>query len=214
MICEEVERLENILSNVMDFTRPAKPELVPCFVPDFLRKIVRELGDEMKRHRVLIDTDIGEDVPTVSLDAEKVKQVILNLMRNSADAMPDGGAVRVSLRAAEEGKGVEIGITDTGQGMTAKVLQKIFSPFFTTKPDGTGLGLALSRKIVEDHGGRLMAESEPGQGSTFRIILPLEPPSMAADAEFSESRELLRERSAGTDGVELADEVNLPPFGR
>jgi signal transduction histidine kinase len=214
VICEEVERLEKILSNVMDFTRPAKPELVPCFVPDFLRKIVRELGDEMKRHRVLIDTDIGEDVPTVSLDAEKVKQVILNLMRNSADAMPDGGAVRVSLRAAEEGKGVEIGITDTGQGMTAKVLQKIFSPFFTTKPDGTGLGLALSRKIVEDHGGRLMAESEPGQGSTFRIILPLEPPSMAADAEFSESRELLRERSAGTDGVELADEVNLPPFGR
>ncbi len=214
VICEEVERLEKILSNVMDFTRPAKPELVPCFVPDFLRKIVRELGDEMKRHRVLIDTDIGEDVPTVRLDAEKVKQVILNLMRNAADAMPDGGAVRVSLRPAEEGKGVEISVTDTGQGMTAKVLRKIFSPFFTTKPDGTGLGLALSRKIVEDHGGRLLAESEPGQGSTFRVVLPIEPPSIAADAEFSESRELLQERSAGTDGVELADEVNLPPFGR
>jgi PAS domain S-box-containing protein len=214
VICEEVGRLEKILSNVMDFTRPAKPELVPCYAPDFLRKIVREVRPELGRRHVSMDTEIAEDVPTVHLDAEKIKQVIINLLRNAADAMPDGGAVRISLVTAE--KGIEIAVTDTGQGMTVKVLRKIFSPFFTTKPDGTGLGLALSRKIVEDHGGKLRASSELGKGSTFTVVLPLEPPKdIMTEAELDEAGDLLDESPASSGGnVQLADEIKMPPFGR
>jgi PAS domain S-box-containing protein len=216
VICEEVGRLENILSNVMDFTRPAKPELVPCYAPDFLKKIVREVSGELGGKRVSVDTEIVEDVPTCHLDAEKIKQVIINLLRNACDAMPDGGAVRISLQKQAEEEKIRISVTDTGQGMTAKVIKKIFSPFFTTKPDGTGLGLALSRKIVEDHGGKLLVESELGQGSTFTLLLPLNPPAdLGLDAELDEAGELMSESAPGrTDGIEIADEINLPPFGR
>jgi signal transduction histidine kinase len=214
VICEEVDRLENILANIMDFTRPARPELTPCYVPDFLGKIARELRGELGRRRVSLETDISEEVPTVHLDAEKIKQVIINLLRNAADAMPEGGTARVALRT--EDRQVRISVSDTGQGMTPKVVAKIFNPFFTTKPDGTGLGLALSRKIVEDHGGRLTVESELGQGSVFHLLLPAKPPSKAAaGTELEEAGPLLDEDvSRSGHSVDVADEINYPPFGR
>jgi hypothetical protein len=212
VICEEVERLEKILSNVMDFTRPAKPELVPCYVPDFLKKLLREQAGEMARRHVAVDADIEEDIPTARLDAEKIKQVILNLLRNAADAMSEGGAVSLSLKSSGE-EYFEISISDTGQGMTAKVLGKIFNPFFTTKPDGTGLGLALSRKIVEDHGGKLLAHSEPGEGSTFTLRMPVNPANVIeSGVDLEETRELLKESGSGPG--DIVDGINLPPFGR
>jgi len=216
VICEEVARLEKILSNVMDFTRPARPELVPCYVPDFLKKIVREGRAELRRRHVSVNTEISEDVPTVHLDAEKIKQVIINLLRNAADAMPEGGDVRISLQRDAEQEQVRIAVADTGQGMTPKVIRKVFSPFFTTKPDGTGLGLALSRKIVEDHGGKLLVESELGRGSTFTIVLPMKPPSdLDIAAGLDGAGELLDESTPNRGkGIDIADGIDLPPFGR
>jgi signal transduction histidine kinase len=192
VIVEEVKRLESILSQVMDFSRPARPEFAPCDLGEMLKKTVAEQNQAMQGRGVALDLEIEPNVPVVQADGEKLKQVIINLVRNAAEAMTGGGAVELALRRAEGG--VRIDVTDTGPGIAPKVLEKIFSPFFTTKPDGTGLGLALSRKIVEDHGGKLLVRSEVGRGSTFTIDLPMErPPETVSEAELHETKELLKE---------------------
>jgi hypothetical protein len=209
VICEEVKRLEKILSNVMDFTRPAKPQLAPDRAQDLLKRVIHEQQGTLAARGVVLDADIDDGVPDFLMDAEKLKQVIINLLRNAAEAMPEGGAVRLSLSRSEEL--VRIAVADTGAGMTAAVLAKVFNPFFTTKQDGTGLGLALSRKIVEDHGGQLVAQSEPGKGTTFTISLPLHPRSAGApEQDLEDTREQLE-----MDGVRgeqrITDAIDLPP---
>lgn len=192
VIVEEVKRLESILSQVMDFSRPARPEFSTCDLAELLKKTAAEQAQALQGRGVAVDLDIDAGVPPVQADGEKLKQVIINLVRNAAEAMPGGGAVALGLR--REGLGVQISVTDTGPGIAPKVLEKIFSPFFTTKPDGTGLGLAVSRKIVEDHGGKLLVRSEIGHGTTFTLDLPVErPPESVADAEIAEPRNLLPE---------------------
>ena len=114
-------------------------------------------------------------MPSVRGDAERLQQLFLNLFMNAADAMPEGGALRVALRAASPGE-VEIEVADTRSGdRRRRISARIFEPFFTTKPagEGNGLGLSVARSIVTDHGGEIEVTSEPGRGTTFRIVLPV-----------------------------------------
>jgi signal transduction histidine kinase len=193
----------------MDFSRPARPEFSLCALEELLKKTVAEQSQVMTARGVALDLDVEPGVPAVQADGEKLKQVILNLIRNAAEAMPAGGGIGLALRRA--GANVEIAVADTGPGIPAKLIEKIFSPFFTTKPDGTGLGLALSRKIVEDHGGKITVKSEPGQGSVFTMVLPIEhPPETVTDADLHETKELLRAEGLEEAGERPVDGARRP----
>jgi len=114
--------------------------------------------------------EIEPGLPAVRADRDQILQVLLNLVRNAVEAMPDGGPVRVTAR--REGEAVVFSVTDSGPGISPEDLPRVFEPYFTTKEGGTGLGLAIARRIAEEHGGRLDLESTPGRGATFTLRLP------------------------------------------
>jgi signal transduction histidine kinase len=142
------------------------------------------LADDPSASNVRVVREYQSDLPPVSADGKLLEQVFFNLLLNAVQAM--GGHGTITLRTARGEAGarrtdgtpfephVEIRVMDTGPGIPAHLLREIFTPFFTTKPRGIGLGLAITRRIVEDHGGRISGENLPGQGAMFRICLPLE----------------------------------------
>ena len=113
--------------------------------------------------------EFDPDVRPVPADPEQITRVLRNLMLNAIDAMPEGGTLTV--RTAASGSGVRIEVADTGQGLTPEECERLFTPYYTTKTHGTGLGLAIVQSVVSDHKGRISVESEPGNGTTFRIEL-------------------------------------------
>jgi signal transduction histidine kinase len=124
---------------------------------------------------VTVFKNYSPDVPPVRLESELMEHVITNLLTNAAQASPSGAVVTVKTRLADtaEGQKAEIAVIDRGSGIDAKHLENIFNPFFTTKPQGVGLGLAIVSKIVDEHGGQITVESTPGEGSVFRVYLPV-----------------------------------------
>jgi signal transduction histidine kinase len=131
-----------------------------------------------KDQAIALDVLSEPGLPKVTADPELLKTCFLNLMLNAVDAMPEGGTLSVSVQSAEGDDGrheVEVTVADTGSGMTAEAIDAAFEPYFSTKDAGLGLGLALTRKIVGDHGGSIWLESAPGRGTVARMRLPLEP---------------------------------------
>jgi hypothetical protein len=136
------------------------------------------VAHKAKDQAIALDVFSEPGLPTVTADPELLKTCFLNLMINAVDAMPEGGALSVAVASVEGDEGrheVEVTVADTGGGMTAEAIDAAFEPYFSTKDAGVGLGLALTRKIVGDHGGSVWLESAPGQGTVARIRLPLEP---------------------------------------
>jgi signal transduction histidine kinase len=121
---------------------------------------------------------LDDRLPDVLFDPQQVKQVLINLIKNAIEAMPEGGKLVVS--SGREGGQVKVAVLDGGMGMPHEVAKKIFDPFFTTKKKGTGLGLAVSRKIMEDHEGEISVQSEEGKGTKITIALPIKPVNMEA----------------------------------
>ncbi len=123
------------------------------------------------RHSIVFRRDFEAPLPEVECDGEQIKQVLLNLLINAIQASPDGAAITVSLRAGD--KAVVASVRDHGCGMTAEQMERLFDPFFTTKEAGTGLGLPVAYRIIQQHGGRIWAERDPEAGMTFSFELPL-----------------------------------------
>jgi signal transduction histidine kinase len=168
IIVEEVDRLKRVLSDVLDFGRRARAQPMPTDLRDVIDETLRLLVHDEDRLRVI--TEMDEGLPEVHVDPEQMKQVFLNLFRNAVQAMEGEGELRVR-GYSRDGK-VIIEVQDTGPGIPEEVREKMFTPFYTTKPMGTGLGLSLVKSLVEDHKGDISVESEPGRGSTFRLSLP------------------------------------------
>jgi signal transduction histidine kinase len=170
-ITAEVDRCNSLVTRFLEFARPLQLRRDRADLAQTLDRAV--LAVEREVPGVAIYKNYQPDIAPFPFDAELAERVFYNLIVNAAQATAAGGTVTVKTRAAAGS--VEISIIDRGCGIDRKQLDSIFNPFFTTKPQGVGLGLAIVAKIVDEHGGKIAVESEPGKGSVFRVLLPTEP---------------------------------------
>src|SRR5712691_7943390 len=168
---KEIDRLDAVVKRFLDFTRPVELKLEATDLSELLREVVRVAQPQMQKAGVEVEELLGNGVPEVWADRDLLKQAVLNLVLNAAEAMSTGGELRVEL--ARRGEMAEISVSDTGRGIPLENQQKIFQLFFTTRPGGSGIGLATTFRIVQLHNGSIDFQSEAGRGTTFRIELPL-----------------------------------------
>jgi signal transduction histidine kinase len=180
IILEEVERLDRVVSSVLDYARPAAGSSTPVDINGIVRRTTQIFAPSAGGE---IATELSPELPRVRIDAEKLRQVLLNLIQNGLQATGGRGPVTLATRVrrgptgwaseAESPHGwVEISVRDRGPGISQKVLKNLFVPFFTTKSTGTGLGLAISQQIIQSAGGAIEVSSHEGEGTTFLILLP------------------------------------------
>ena len=168
---EEVDRLNNVITNLLDYTRLKEPHFQDCDLAEIIRHALRLIRSDAQARRVNIVERVPEQSSRARVDRDQFIQVLLNLFLNGLEAMPAGGTLRVGIDVSQEGD-FHIEITDTGAGVREEDLPYIFEPFFTTKSKGTGLGLAVVQQIVENHYGTISVSSRLGEGTTFRVRLP------------------------------------------
>jgi two-component system sensor histidine kinase HydH len=190
IILEEVERLDRVVGSVLDYARPSKGDVGTVDVNAVVKRTLTVLASD-RTEECELRTELTEALPPVRADAEQLRQVLINLVRNAVQAMGGQGTVQVVTRLRSERSSaalgrdpaapptdwIEIAVRDEGPGIAPQVQKNLFVPFFTTKDRGTGLGLAISQRVVEEMGGRIEVVSRPGAGSTFSLVLPavLEP---------------------------------------
>ncbi|HKW36100.1 MAG TPA: ATP-binding protein [Candidatus Acidoferrum sp.] len=168
---KEIDRLDQVVKRFLDFTRPMDVRLEATQLADLLKEVLEIAKPQLLKSNIALATLLPIDVPEVYVDRALLKQAVLNLVLNAAEAMPNGGQLRLVL--SRRGEMAEITVGDTGNGIPPENQQKIFQLFFTTRPGGSGIGLASTFRIVQLHNGSIDFSSEVGRGTTFRIELPL-----------------------------------------
>ena len=170
VISEEVQRLDRIVGDLLEFARPSAAGLVAeplgPIVSDALDAALRDVGP-----RIRVVRELDEKLPAVPVDARLLRQALLNLFQNAVQAMPGDGVLAVRARAA--GSEVRLEIEDDGEGISPEVMPRIFQPFFSTRATGTGLGLALVKRVMDRHLGRVEVKSEPDRGTSVVLHLPI-----------------------------------------
>jgi PAS domain S-box-containing protein len=177
---EEVQRLNRFIQDLFDLANPHALNLAPTRLQEVVRGAVETVRPILEERGVEVVIREGE-IPEVVADGERLRQVFVNLLKNAAEASRPGQRVEVQLERCGEGR-VRATVRDEGSGMTPEQLERLFEPFFTTKESGTGLGLYVCHGIVQRHGGNLEVESRPGEGSTFRLTLPVAGPPAEEEA--------------------------------
>ena len=178
----ELGRLHETVRRMLDFFRPGARDRIRSDVNELVQKVLLFIGDQLKKQNIQVITDYADDLPRVMLVPGQFQQVIMNLVLNAVEAMPAGGEITILTKILGNGrredkehkfpKGVCVIVKDTGPGITPEHRQKIFEPFWSTKDQGTGMGLTISCGIIEAHGGTITLESMPGKGAEFQINLP------------------------------------------
>ncbi len=167
----EIDRLDAVVKRFLDFSRPMEVRLEPTQLADLLKEVMEVARPELELTNVQVAQLIPIGIPEVFVDRALLKQAILNLVLNAVEAMPTGGMLQLTL--SRRGEMAEITVGDTGKGIPPELRQKVFQLFFTTRPGGSGIGLASTFRIVQLHNGSIDFTSEVGHGTTFRIELPL-----------------------------------------
>jgi len=172
-ITQQTFRASEIVNSLLNFSRTASNDFSDVDVNDTIRETLALIEPQLKKARVTLDVHLSGDAPAIRGVRNKLQQVLLNLFLNARDAMPGGGVLTIETEG--RGESASIRVSDTGVGIDRHELSRIFDPFYTTKggSGGTGLGLAVSYGIINEHGGTLRAASPDGQGTTFYIELPL-----------------------------------------
>jgi signal transduction histidine kinase len=168
---KEIDRLDAVVKRFLDFTRPMDVRLEATQLADVLKEVLEIAKPQLRKSKIQVAQLLPIDVPEVYVDRALLKQAVLNLVLNAVDAMPSGGQLRLML--SRRGEMAEITVGDTGKGIPVENRQKIFQLFFTTRPGGSGIGLASTFRIVQLHNGSIDFTTEVGRGTTFRIELPL-----------------------------------------
>jgi len=174
-ISEEIARMENVLRNFLEFSRPPALKLQPHDASVLLDSAMELIGHHIEGRNIRIIRQDTRPLPRVRADADQLKQVFINLLDNAAEVMADGGEIHLSAAVEGDAEGrtmVVVRIRDTGPGMPEDVRQRVFEPFYTTKEEGTGLGLCIAARIMARHGGRLVLESSTPQGTEFSVRMP------------------------------------------
>lgn len=174
VMVREVDRLNRVITDLLNFAGPKEPHREPQSLENIAEQAMKLLAPDLAARKVEALREYEPDLPAVSVDRDQIVQVFINILLNALESMGEGGEIRVALSRCGPPPGVEICLADTGDGIPADDLEKIFEPFFSRKRKGTGLGLAIVHQIVEGHGGDIRVESAPGKGTTFRINLPAE----------------------------------------
>jgi len=182
-IINESDRLRGIVSNLLDYARESEIAMEPLDLGSLLRETLLLVKKQIKLAGVRLELDLPPTLPQVYGDRRQLRQVILNILINALDAVAREGEIRVAV-FPENADTIALAITDNGPGIPPAILPYIFDPFFTTKPPGhgTGLGLAVSQGIIARHGGSIRVASEPGQGTTFTVLLPVDRRAAAGEA--------------------------------
>jgi two-component system, NtrC family, sensor histidine kinase HydH len=173
VIIEEVNRLNTVVNQFLDYARPYTLKLIPQDINTLIQRAVTIIAANELAGKISLIQELTDDLPAVEVDEQQLLQVILNIALNAIESMPQGGTLtfRTSKTETSAGKTVGMTIRDTGNGINKESLKNIFKPFYTTKERGAGLGLAICQKIIKEHGGQIRVKSIPGQGSVFFIRL-------------------------------------------
>jgi len=166
----EVDRLDSIVTQFLRAIRPSRPQLRPENLNTIIEEAVRFFAPEIQDRDIVVEQELRSDLPLLQLDRNQMKQAFYNVIKNSVEAMKRHGVLRI--RTDLDDTHIVISFADTGGGMSAENLSRVFEPYFTTKPSGSGLGLLIVRRIVREHGGELSIESSQGKGLTLTIRLP------------------------------------------
>jgi two-component system sensor histidine kinase HydH len=170
-ISSEVDRTNSLITRFLEFARPMHLRLEPANLTEVIDRSVEELARHNPPYDVAVFKNYAPELRPIPMDSELMQRVFYNLLLNAAQATVPGGAVTVKTRQVDGS--AEVSVIDRGHGVAKEHLENIFNPFFTTKSDGVGLGLAIVSKIVDEHGGKISVDSEKGSGSVFRVFLPL-----------------------------------------
>jgi len=179
IVPEELERMETILNQLLSFGRPSHPEFYPISVEEVIDSILVLMNTELSRSNIEVIKMYNKDIPKIMADGEQLKQVFMNVVLNAIQAMPEGGSLKIITCIEPESMDgatsdfVAIRFEDTGCGVSEENLKNLFNPFFTTKDQGSGLGLSISHRIIREHNGHINVESRVGKGTTFTVKLPL-----------------------------------------
>ena len=174
LVEQEIDRLNSIVVDFLFAVRPMDITLILDRAEEVVQEVVELMSHEAEDQHISIVTKIEPNLPDVMIDRKKLKQALLNIVKNAMAAMPDGGVLTISVFVRNDE--LQIAVSDTGIGIPEELMAKIFEPYFTTKESGTGLGLTITFKIVKEHNGESTVESAPSKGSTFTIHLPLPQP--------------------------------------
>jgi PAS domain S-box-containing protein len=168
----EIARLDYIVRQFLEAIRPSPPKLILAQLNDVVRATIELLRPEIENRGIVLEARPARQLPEVRMDPAQIQQALVNLVRNALQAMTKGGVLR--LQTGQSSENVWVSVADTGAGIPADQVKRIFEPFYTTKKKGSGLGLMIVQRIVRDHGGGIELESRVDEGSTFRIWLPLQ----------------------------------------
>jgi signal transduction histidine kinase len=180
VVDREMKRINAIVSQMLRFAGPAKPTFAPIRLHDVLEQSIRVMEHHLEGRKILLHRVLGAVPDLVRGDGYQLEQVFLNLFFNALDAMGPNGRLTITTDIVPTGQSELLGtpalrvqVQDSGVGIPPENLDRLFEPFFTTKATGTGLGLAITRRIIQEHRGLITVESQPGQGATFSLLLPL-----------------------------------------
>ena len=170
-LLSEIANLKNIINRFSDFSKMPPPHLQSVPLGDLISGVVKVYQPQLQKLNIECRSEFTAEVGSITADPDLLHRALSNLVLNAIDAMPDGGTLK--LRTSNASDSARIEVSDTGTGLTPEECARLFTPYYTSKAHGTGLGLAIVQSIVSDHGGRISVNSQPGQGTTFIIELPI-----------------------------------------
>ena len=183
IIVDEVRRLENIVNNILNFSRTRQPNIEKTDINEVLRSIIGAISMEAIDANIILKENLDEALPLIEADKDQLFQVFLNLVKNSISAMPNGGKLEITTR--KDISNVWVEVSDTGTGIASENVDKIFKPFFTTRSTGIGLGLPITYEIISNHHGSIWFTTQEGKKTTFYVKLPINQPKGGDDGEVT-----------------------------